>query len=74
MTILTKSKYIVGLQCPKYLWTIFHEKDKIPEASLADEFKFKQGEETGQMAKKLFPDGIDLQTKDYLKNLEDSES
>ena len=25
--ILTKSKYLIGLQCPKYLWTVFHEKE-----------------------------------------------
>jgi len=30
-SLLTKSKYLVGLQCPKYLWTMFHEKHKISE-------------------------------------------
>ena len=30
MPLLTKSKYIVGLQCPKYLWMMFHDLDKIP--------------------------------------------
>ncbi len=73
MTILTKSKYLIGLQCPKYLWTVFHEKEKIPEASAADEFKFKEGEKVGEMAKKLFPEGIDLPVDNYKKNLEDSE-
>jgi len=71
--ILTKSKYLIGLQCPKYLWTIFHEKDKIPEAFITDEFKFKEGEKVGEMAKKLFPEGIDLPVDNYKKNLEDSE-
>lgn len=73
MQILTKSKYLIGLQCPKYLWIIFHEPEKIPEATVAEEFKFKEGEKVGEMAKKLFPKGIDLQTDDYAKNLKDTE-
>jgi len=72
MSTLTKSKYLIGLQCPKYLWIIFHESEKIPKATLAEEFKFEQGTQVGQFAKKLFPKGIDLQTKDYLKNIEDT--
>lgn len=74
MKTLTKSKYLIGLQCPKYLWTIFHEKDKIPKASLSDEFRFKQGDEVGEMAKKLFPNGIDLGVEDYKKNIEESKN
>ena len=31
MLLLSKSKYMVGLQCPKYLWMMFHDLDKIPE-------------------------------------------
>src|SRR3989344_5290252 len=72
MQTLTKSKYLIGLQCPKYLWIIFHEPEKIPEATIAEEFKFEQGTKVGQFAKMLFPKGIDLQTKDYLKNIEDT--
>ena len=28
---LSKSRYIDGLQCLKYLWTEFHEPDKVSE-------------------------------------------
>jgi len=73
MQTLTKSKYLIGLQCPKYLWTIFHEKEKIPEANLADEFKFREGTEVGILAKKLFSNGIDIKAEDFKKNLEDTE-
>jgi len=72
MLTLTKSKYLIGLQCSKYLWIIFHEPEKIPKASVAEEFKFEQGTKVSQFAKKLFPKGIDLQTRDYLKNIEDT--
>ncbi|MBD3309772.1 hypothetical protein GF351_00985 [Candidatus Woesearchaeota archaeon] len=56
MQVLTKSKYLTGLQCPKYLWIVFHEKEAIPQASLADEFKSKEIEKVGQLPKKLFPE------------------
>lgn len=65
---------MIGLQCQKYLWIIFHEPEKIPKATIAEEFKFEQGTNVGQFAKKLFPKGIDLQTKDYLKNIEDTKN
>ena len=71
MPLLTKSKYIIGLQCPKYLWMMFHDLDKIPELDAATEYHIKQGHIVGQLAKKLFPDGIDLPEKseDFKLNL-----
>ncbi|MBI2661938.1 DUF2779 domain-containing protein [Candidatus Woesearchaeota archaeon] len=72
MTLLTKSKYIIGLSCPKYLWMMFHELDKIPEPDLATEYIIQQGHIIGQLAKKLFPDGVDLpeDTKDFKINVQ----
>ena len=32
MTLLTKSKDLVGLQCPRCLWVVFNEKERIPES------------------------------------------
>jgi len=69
MYLLTKSKYLAGLQCPKYLWTLIHEKEKIPEPDTATQFRFDQGNKVGELAKKLFPEGIDLETDDYKNNL-----
>jgi len=51
---------MAGLQCPKYLWMMFHDLDKIPELDLATEYIIKQGNIVGQLAKKLFPEGIDV--------------
>jgi hypothetical protein len=71
MTLLTKSKYMVGLSCHKYLWMMFHDLDKIPEFDVATEYIIKQGHIVGQLAKKLFPNGIDLPegTKDFMLNV-----
>ncbi|MBU0457311.1 MAG: DUF2779 domain-containing protein [Nanoarchaeota archaeon] len=69
MTLLTKSKYLVGLQCPKYFWVSLHEEDRIPEPDLSTQHKFDQGHIVGQLAKGLFPDGIDIPEADFKKNI-----
>lgn len=70
--LLTKSRYMAGLQCPVYLWYLFHAPDKIPETGEAQQFIFDQGSLVGNYAKKLWPDGIDLKTDDFKKNLQES--
>jgi len=70
MALLTKSKYMVGLQCPKYLWMMFHDLDKIPEFDIATQFIMAQGNKIGQIAKKLFPEGVDLPERDFKGNLQ----
>jgi len=69
MTLLSKSKYIIGFQCLKYFWVSLHEKDKIPEHDLATKHKFSQGHQVGQLAKRLFLDGIDIPEEDFKQNL-----
>jgi len=58
--LLSKSKYLLGLQCPRYLWTAIHQKHKIPEPDEAQQHIFEQGHLIGEIAKKWFPDGIDI--------------
>lgn len=59
-TILSKSKYIAGIQCLKYLWYLINEPDKIPPYDEATLFRFKQGHQVGNLAKALFPEGIEV--------------
>ena len=68
--ILTKSKYILGLECPRHLWITFNQPEKIRKVTLAEEFKFSQGDKVGQLAKTLFSDGIDLPAENYSENLQ----
>ncbi len=70
--ILTKSKYLAGLQCPRYLYALIHEKEKIPEPDDSAKFILDQGTEVGELATKLFPDGIDLSKEDFNENLKKS--
>ncbi|MEA3229767.1 MAG: DUF2779 domain-containing protein [archaeon] len=67
--ILTKSKYLSGLQCPKLLWITFNQKDLIPQTDEATQFTFDQGHIIGELAKKRYPKGIDIQTDDFKENL-----
>jgi len=70
--LLTKSKYLIGLQCPKYLWVKYHEPDKIPEPDISTQFRFEQGQLVGNLAKKLYPDGIDVPRADFMGNIKET--
>lgn len=70
MHILTKSKYIIGLECPKYLWMVFNAKDQIPEFSADVKMRMAQGTQVGALAKNLYPDGADIAEDDFKANLE----
>jgi len=58
--ILSKSRYLAGLQCPKYLWYLVNAREEISEPDFATRFIFNQGIRVGECAKKLYPAGIDL--------------
>ena len=72
MVLLSKSKYLKGLQCPLLLWYSVHERDKIPEISEQQEYIMQQGTKIGQLAKKLYPKGVDLEELGFKENLEQS--
>jgi hypothetical protein len=67
--LLSKSKYLTGLQCPKYLWLQVHEPQRIPEADAVTQHIFDQGHVVGECAKKLFPDGIDIPHDGFMDNI-----
>ena len=52
--LLSKSKYLIGLQCPKHLWLLVHDPFRIPEPDESVQFRFSQGQLVGEMAKKFF--------------------
>jgi hypothetical protein len=60
-SVISKSKYLAGLQCLKYLWTLINEPEKIPQYDEVAMFRFQQGHEVGELAKSLFPGGIEMQ-------------
>jgi hypothetical protein len=57
---ISKSKFIAGLQCPKLLWTHYNDAASIPEPDGAKLDIFATGHHVGDMAKLLFPSGIEV--------------
>jgi len=71
MSLLTKSKFLNGLQCPRLLW--FADKDKLPDISLHTQHLFNQGLEFEGYVKLLFKEGVDLGGLDFSENIEKTE-
>ncbi|MDP8253022.1 MAG: DUF2779 domain-containing protein [Candidatus Kaelpia aquatica] len=67
--LITKSKYISGLQCPKYLWVKEHMPKEIPAVELELQFRFDQGKEVGDVAKRIYPEGVDLSDSNFSLNI-----
>lgn len=57
---LSKSSYIKGLQCEKYLWLAQHKADILSSASAFDARQSMQGQAVGKLACQLFPDGYEI--------------
>ena len=57
---ISKSRYLNGLQCKKLLWYIYHRPEEIPPPDEATQAIFDQGHLVGDYAKKLFPDGVEV--------------
>jgi hypothetical protein len=57
---ISKSKFIWGLQCAKLIWHAYHAKDLIPPPDAQTQAIFDQGHQVGDLAKKLFPEGIEV--------------
>jgi hypothetical protein len=67
--LLSKSKYMNGLQCPKLLWFIYNDPEKVPGPDASTQRIFDQGHLVGELAKKLFPGGIDVSQDDFKGNI-----
>jgi CRISPR/Cas system-associated exonuclease Cas4 (RecB family) len=59
-SLISKSKFLWGLQCPKLLWYAYNAKDLIPEPDAATLAIFEQGHEVGALAKQVFRDGVEV--------------
>ena len=67
--LLTKSKYLNGLQCRLLLWITINEPERIPAPDTAQQHIFDQGHLVGELAKNLYPDGIDVPQDDFIENI-----
>jgi hypothetical protein len=67
--LLSKSRYLNGLQCPKLLWITTNEPERVPEPDAATQHIFDQGHLVGELAKKLYPEGTDVPADDFTGNI-----
>src|SRR3989344_5345418 len=67
---LPKSDYTSGMECPGHLWMKYHDKENIPPHSPGVLKRFEQGHVVGELAKKLYPEGIDIDAENIALNLQ----
>lgn len=58
--IISKSRYLSGLQCSKLLWNKTHAKDQLPPVDPETQAIFDQGHVVTGWAQKYFPGGIEV--------------
>ena len=59
---ISKSKLMQGRQCPKLLWSAYNAKHLFPEVGAGLQAVFDQGHEVGALARRMFPNGIEIDT------------
>ena len=69
VALLSKSRFISGLQCPLRLWYQCYEPKLAAEISPGQQAIFDTGHEVGRLATKLFPKGI-LIEEDHMHHRE----
>jgi hypothetical protein len=64
-SMLSKTRFLAGLQCPLRLWYQCYRRDLATEISPAQQAIFDSGHEVGRLATRLYPQGI-LIEEDHL--------
>ncbi len=72
LKLLTKTRYISGLQCPRLLWVSINDKNRLPPIDAATQFVFDQGHQVGELAKQLYPGGYDIPAGDFMGNIQET--
>ena len=68
--LLSKSKFLIGIQCPVWLWKVFNAPDQLPAIDAATQAKFDIGNKVGAIAQKLYPNGSSITTASFSANLD----
>lgn len=72
MKTLSKTKYMHGLSCIKHIWCEFNAPELISPPDDSAKAIMEQGIEVGNLAKKLYPKGIDIPLDNSSKKTEDA--
>ena len=72
--LISKTRFLEGLQCPKLLWHRYNRKEAFPPLDPSTRAIFEQGTEVGSFARKLYPSGRPIDAKPWEFPLIDSMS
>lgn len=70
--LLSKSKYLAGIQCPRLLWTQVNQPAVIPAVDAVTQHVFDQGHLVGEYARQLYPDGIQIPHDNFMDNIHET--
>ncbi|MGH9381021.1 MAG: DUF2779 domain-containing protein [Thermoanaerobaculia bacterium] len=59
-SVLSKSRFLGGLQCGKRLWYEVNRREEVPPPNAAKLAIFAQGHAVGAVAQSLYPDGLEV--------------
>jgi hypothetical protein len=59
-SLISKTSFLAGCQCHKLLWKKFNDPDAFPEVDAAKQAIFNQGHAIGELAKSLYPGGVEV--------------
>jgi len=62
---ISKSQYLKGVKCPKALWFYRHRPDLKPEITESQQHLFNTGHEVGELAKRYFNGGVEIEVEYY---------
>src|SRR5208283_1553897 len=64
LMLLTKTKFVAGVQCLKRLYLSVHQPELAAEPDESDQAILDQGQEVGLLARQIFPGGVTVDSKD----------
>ena len=69
---LTKTRFVNGLACPKWLWLAFNAPDRLPSADDSAQHRLDEGLRIGALARQRFPKGILIEAGSIEENVSHS--
>jgi hypothetical protein len=55
---LTKTRYVNGLACSKWLWLAFNAPDRLPKVDESVRYRLDEGRRIGELARRRYPAGM----------------
>ena len=68
-SVLSKSSFIAGQQCEKLLWFVSHGVKSSQDIDDSTKDRLKAGEKVGNLAKEIFPSGIEIDFEDDIAKM-----